>query len=233
VRGKFIAYYRVSTAEQGKSGLGLEAQRKAVRDYLDGGSWELIGEYTEVETGKRSDRPELEKAIAACKKHRARLVIAKLDRLSRNVAFIATLLEKKIDFLCCDNPHATKFNLHILAAVAEFERDAISKRTTEALAAAKARGVKLGNISALPEPNRKPPRPAPRPCGRPLRQPPICRPLPPPPPSTAAASPQQTARAGRPRRSSARAGAWASPPKPPDRAARGPGVRFPGVSRSP
>src|SRR5215471_13783324 len=122
---------------------------KAVRDYVDGGPWELIGEYTEVETGKRSDRPELEKAIAACKKHRARLVIAKLDRLSRNVAFIATLLEKKIDFLCCDNPHATKFNLHILAAVAEFERDAISKRTTEALAAAKARGVKLGNYQRI------------------------------------------------------------------------------------
>jgi len=151
MRGKFIAYYRVSTDKQGRSGLGLEAQRKAVTDYLDGGSWELIGEYTEVESGKGSDRPELEKAIAACKKHRARLVIAKLDRLSRNVAFIATLLEKKIDFLCCDNPHATKFNLHILAAVAEFERDAISKRTTEALAAAKVRGVKLGNYQRIAE----------------------------------------------------------------------------------
>jgi DNA invertase Pin-like site-specific DNA recombinase len=149
MRGKFVAYYRVSTDKQGKSGLGLDAQRKAVRDYLDGGKWELLGEFTEVESGKRSHRPELEKAIAFAKKHRARLVIAKLDRLSRNVAFIATLLEKKVDFLAVDNPHATKFNLQILAAVAEFERDAISKRTKEALAAAKARGVKLGNFARI------------------------------------------------------------------------------------
>jgi DNA invertase Pin-like site-specific DNA recombinase len=145
MRGRFIAYYRVSTDKQGKSGLGLAAQRKAVADYLNGGSWELIGEFTEVESGKRDDRPQLERAIAACKKHRARLIIAKLDRLSRNLAFIATLMERKVDFICCDNPHATKFNLHILAAVAEFERDAISKRTVEALAAAKARGKTLGN----------------------------------------------------------------------------------------
>src|SRR5215813_13468038 len=99
MRGKFIAYYRVSTDRQGKSGLGLEAQRKAVTDYLDGGRWELIGEYTEVESGKRSDRPELEKAIAACKKQRPRLIIAKLDRLSRNVAFISALMERKVDFI--------------------------------------------------------------------------------------------------------------------------------------
>jgi DNA invertase Pin-like site-specific DNA recombinase len=80
----------------------------AVRDYLDGGKWELVGEFTEVESGKRGDRPELEKAIAACKKHRARLIIAKLDRLSRNVAFISALMERKVDFVCCDNPTATK-----------------------------------------------------------------------------------------------------------------------------
>src|SRR5215813_5790846 len=149
MRGKFIAYYRVSTDKQGRSGLGLEAQRKAVTDYLDGGSWELIGEYTEVESGKRSDRPELAKAIAFAKKHRARLVIAKLDRLSRNVAFISALMERKVDFIAVDNPHATKFNLHILAAVAEFERDAISKRTREALAAAKAKGKILGNYARI------------------------------------------------------------------------------------
>ena len=95
MRGKFVAYYRVSIDKQGKSGLGLAAQRKAVRDYLDGGTWELIGEFTEVESGKRSDRPELEKAIAACKKHRARLIIAKLERLSRNVAFISALMEPR------------------------------------------------------------------------------------------------------------------------------------------
>jgi DNA invertase Pin-like site-specific DNA recombinase len=110
----------------------------------------------EIESGKRNDRSELEKAIEACKKHRARLIIAKLDRLSRNVAFIATLMERRVDFLAVDNPTATKFTVHILAAVAEFERDAISKRTKEALAAAKARGttkdgrpLKLGNYQRI------------------------------------------------------------------------------------
>ncbi|MGY3563173.1 DNA invertase Pin-like site-specific DNA recombinase [Bradyrhizobium sp. USDA 4463] len=149
MRGRFIAYYRVSTDKQSKSGLGLDAQKKAVADYLDGGKWELLGEFTEIESGKRSDRPELEKALAACKKHKARLVIAKLDRLSRNVAFIATLMERKVDFIAVDNPHATKFNLHILAAVAEFERDAISARTKAALAAAKAKGRILGNYQRI------------------------------------------------------------------------------------
>src|SRR5215831_19267519 len=133
MRGKFVAYYRVSTDKQGRSGLGFGAQRKAVLYFLDGGRWELLGECTEVETGKRSDR----------------LIIAKLDTLSRNVSFISVLMERKVDFIAVDNPHATKFNLHILAAVAEFERDAISKRTTEALAAARARGVKLGNYARI------------------------------------------------------------------------------------
>jgi DNA invertase Pin-like site-specific DNA recombinase len=155
MRGKFIAYYRVSTDKQGKSGLGFDAQRRAVRDYLDGSKWELVGEFTEVETGKRADRPELEKAIAACKKDRARLVIAKLDRLSRNVAFISALMERKVDFVCCDNPTATKFTIHILAAVAEFEREAISKRTKEALAAAKAKGKRLGNYQRIAEAKQK------------------------------------------------------------------------------
>jgi DNA invertase Pin-like site-specific DNA recombinase len=155
MHGKFIAYYRVSTDKQGKSGLGLDAQRRAVRDYLDGGKWELVGEFTEVETGKRADRPELEKAIAACKKHRARLIIAKLDRLSRNVAFISALMERKVDFVCCDNPTATKFTIHILAAVAEFEREAISMRTKEALAAAKAKGKRLGNYQRIAEAKQK------------------------------------------------------------------------------
>jgi DNA invertase Pin-like site-specific DNA recombinase len=149
VRGKFIAYYRVSSDKQGKSGLGLDAQRKAVADYLDGGQWELVAEFTEIESGKRSDRPELEKAIAVCKKHRARLIIAKLDHLSRNVAFISALMERKVDFIAVDNPTATKFSIHILAAAAELERDAISKRTTEALATAKARGVMLGDYARI------------------------------------------------------------------------------------
>jgi DNA invertase Pin-like site-specific DNA recombinase len=140
-RGKFVAYHRVSTDKQGRSGLGLDAQRKAVADYLNGGEWELVGEFTEVESGKRSDRPELAKALAACKRHKATLVIAKLDRLARNVHFISGLMETKVKFVACDMPEATPFMLHIYAAVAEQEARAISARTKAALAAAKAKGV--------------------------------------------------------------------------------------------
>jgi DNA invertase Pin-like site-specific DNA recombinase len=142
---RFVAYYRVSTARQGQSGLGLDAQQKAVRDYLNGGAWELVEEHTEVESGKHSIRPELAAALAACRRHKATLVIAKLDRLSRNLAFIATLMESKVEFVAVDNPHATKLTLHILAAVAQHEREMISERTHLALQAAKARGVQLGN----------------------------------------------------------------------------------------
>ena len=144
-RGKFVAYYRVSTDRQGESGLGLEAQQKAVRDWLNGGSWQLIGEFTDVETGKSADRPELLKAIEACRRNRAKLVIAKLDRLARNLAFTATLMDSGIEFVAVDNPHANKLTIHILAAVAEHEREQISERTRVALQAAKARGAKLGN----------------------------------------------------------------------------------------
>jgi DNA invertase Pin-like site-specific DNA recombinase len=143
-KGKFISYHRVSTDKQGKSGLGLDAQRKAVADYLDGGEWELVGEFTEVESGKRSDRPELVKALAACKRHKATLVIARLDRLARNVHFISGLMEAKVKFVACDMPEATPFMLHIYAAVAEQEARAISARTKVALQAAKQRGVRLG-----------------------------------------------------------------------------------------
>jgi DNA invertase Pin-like site-specific DNA recombinase len=142
--GKFVAYYRVSTDKQGQSGLGLDAQRAAVMTYLNGGPWKLVAEHTEVETGKRADRPELQKALAACRKHKAKLVIAKLDRLSRNLAFIATLMDSNVEFIAADNPHANRLTVHILAAVAEHERAAISERTKAALAAAKRRGVKLG-----------------------------------------------------------------------------------------
>src|SRR5215218_3176352 len=142
---RFVAYYRVSTDRQGKSGLGLEAQQKAVLDYLDGGKWELVETFTEVESGKRADRPELAKALEACRRHKATLVIAKLDRLSRNLAFIATLMDSSRDFVAVDNPHATRLTLHILAAVAEHEREMISARTKAALQAAKARGKRLGN----------------------------------------------------------------------------------------
>ena len=149
-RGKFVVYYRVSTDQQGKSGLGLEAQQAAVRDYLNGGSWQLVAEHVEIETGKRDDRPELVKALETCRKHRARLVIAKLDRLSRNLAFIATLMDSGVEFVAVDNPHANKLTVHILAAVAEHEREMISERTKAALQAARARGTRLGN-PRLPE----------------------------------------------------------------------------------
>jgi len=142
---KFIAYYRVSTDRQGRSGLGLDAQQTAVRSYLNGGSWDLVGEFTEVESGKNNSRPELAKALEACRKHRARLVIAKLDRLSRNLAFIAALMESGVEFVAVDNPHANKLTVHILAAVAQHEREMISERTRNALQAAKARGKVLGN----------------------------------------------------------------------------------------
>jgi DNA invertase Pin-like site-specific DNA recombinase len=142
--GRFVAYFRVSTARQGRSGLGLEAQRTAVTDYLNGGRWKLCAEFTEIESGKRSDRPELAKALAACRVHKATLVIAKLDRLARNVCFIANLMEAGVDFVAVDMPAANRLTVHILAAMAEHEAAAISARTKAALAAAKARGVQLG-----------------------------------------------------------------------------------------
>ncbi len=141
---QFIAYYRVSTDKQGKSGLGIDAQRRTVAEFA--GITGLIAEYTEVESGKRhTNRPQLLAAMAECKKRKATLLIAKLDRLSRNVAFISNIMESKVDFIACDMPQATKFNIHIMAAVAEHEREMTSKRTTAALYEAKQRGVKLGN----------------------------------------------------------------------------------------
>jgi DNA invertase Pin-like site-specific DNA recombinase len=142
--GKFVAYYRVSTERQGRSGLGLHAQRKAVMDYLNGGAWNLVAEFTETESGKLADRPELLKALEACRRQKATLVIAKLDRLSRNVAFISNLMEGGVEFVAVDFPSANKLTLHVLAAVAEHEREMISQRTRDALAAAKARGTALG-----------------------------------------------------------------------------------------
>lgn len=141
---EFVAYYRVSTDRQGASGLGLEAQRAAVASFVTGRG-QLAAEFTEVESGRRSDRPELHAALAACQRQRAMLVIAKLDRLARNVAFIAGLMESGVEFVAVDMPEANRLTLHILAAVAEHEREAISQRTKAALAAAKARGTKLGN----------------------------------------------------------------------------------------
>jgi DNA invertase Pin-like site-specific DNA recombinase len=143
-QGKFVAYYRVSTAKQGRSGLGLEAQQEAVRSYLNGGAWQLVDEVVEVESGERNDRPKLAEALRLCRLHGATLIIAKLDRLARNVAFISNLMESGVEFTAVDFPQANRLTVHILAAVAEHEAKAISTRTRDALAAAKARGKKLG-----------------------------------------------------------------------------------------
>ena len=135
------AYLRVSTQRQGISGLGLEAQRKAIETLLEGKPYQ---EFIEIESGKKAKRPELEAAIAYCRKHKAKLVIAKLDRLARNVHFISGLMETGIDFIAADMPNADRFMLHVYAAMAEEEGRRISERTKAALAAAKARGVELG-----------------------------------------------------------------------------------------
>jgi len=142
---RLIAYYRVSTVRQGRSGLGLEAQQSDVERYAAASGGTVIATYTEVESGKRRERPKLVKAVAHARRAGAKLVIAKLDRLARNVAFIASLMEDGFEFVCCDNPHVNRLTLHLLAAVAEHEAQQISTRTKAALAAAKARGVKLGS----------------------------------------------------------------------------------------
>ena len=143
--GKFVSYLRVSTDRQGRSGLGLEAQRKAVADYLNGGNWELIAEFVEVETGKRDDRPKLREALHRAKVTGATLVIAKLDRLSRNLAFIAALQDSGAKFVAADMPEANETMIQFMAVIAQHERKMISTRTKAALAAARARGKRLGN----------------------------------------------------------------------------------------
>lgn len=143
-----IAYYRVSTKQQGKSGLGLDAQRKTVEEFAASRGQTIVAEFTEVESGTRNSRPALAAALAACKKQKSTLVIAKLDRLARKLSKITELLDGKLEFVACDNPFATKFTIQILGAVGELEAEMISKRTKEGLAAAKARGVRLGNQQA-------------------------------------------------------------------------------------
>ena len=144
----FIAYYRVSTDRQGASGLGLEAQSAAVARHIAPAV--LLTEYTEIESGKKhTNRPQLLAALQECRRKKATLVIAKLDRLGRNVAFISALMDSGADFVCCDNPHANRLMLHMLAAFAEHEREQISQRTKAALTAVKSRGVKLGNPRPL------------------------------------------------------------------------------------
>lgn len=144
-----IAYLRVSTTKQGHDGLGIEAQREAVRRYCNHLQSELLGEFVEVESGKCNDRPVMAQALAACRDQRATLIIAKLDRLGRSVSFIAGLMEAKVPFVAVDMPFATPLLLHVMAAFAEHERTQISARTRAALAAAKVRGVELGKNGKL------------------------------------------------------------------------------------
>jgi DNA invertase Pin-like site-specific DNA recombinase len=148
--GKFISYLRVSTDKQGRSGLGLEAQRAAVDSYLNGGRWTLVAEYVETESGRRTDRRQLAKALAHAEAIRATVVFAKLDRLTRNVDLLRSLVTSNVDLVFCDLPHVPagamgRFLLTQMASVAELEAGLISERTKAALVAAKARGVKLGN----------------------------------------------------------------------------------------
>ena len=143
--GRFVVYYRVSTDKQGKSGLGLEAQKSTVMNYLNGGNHEVVGEYTEIESGGKIDRPELEKAIRDSRLKDARLIVAKLDRLSRDLGFITTLQKAGVRFTVAEMPDATELTIHIYAAMAQHERKLISQRTKEALARAKANGKQLGN----------------------------------------------------------------------------------------
>jgi len=145
---RFVAYYRVSTARQGRSGLGLDAQRESVRVHT-AGQGGVLAEYQDIESGKDDDRPELCKALDHCRMTGARLLIAKLDRLSRSVAFIAHMMNAGVKFTACDMPDANELTVHIVAAVAQAERKAIGERTRAALQAAKARGVKLGNPGNL------------------------------------------------------------------------------------
>lgn len=146
--GKFVAYFRVSTDRQGQSGLGLDAQREAVMRYLSAGGWPPLAEFTEVETGKGSNaldrRPQLQAALTFARKHKATLIIAKLDRLARNVHFVSGLMETGVPFVAADRPDADRFLIHLEAALAEREAKLVSDRTKAALAAAKARGRVLG-----------------------------------------------------------------------------------------
>lgn len=142
--GSLVLYFRVSTSRQGASGLGLEAQEAAVNVYLNGGAWKVAARFTEVESGKNNDRVELAKAIKACRVYGAKLLIAKLDRLSRDAHFLLGLEKAGVEFTAADMPNANRLTLGIMAMVAEEERRMISARTKAALAAAKARGTKLG-----------------------------------------------------------------------------------------
>lgn len=149
--GRFVSYFRVSTQKQGRSGLGLEAQREAVTTYLNGGDWTVLAEFVEVESGRDADRPELAKALERCRLTGATLVIAKLDRLARDAHFLLGLQKAGVEFVACDMPTANRLTVGIMALVAEEEARAISARTKAALAAAKARGTVLGGYRGGPK----------------------------------------------------------------------------------
>jgi len=152
---KYVSYYRVSTQKQGHSGLGLESQKQTVLNFLNGGQWEIVKEFTEVESGKKNNRKELEEAIKYCKLTGSTLLIAKLDRLSRNLNFITTLQESNVSFVCCDMPDANSFTIQVMAALAQKEVEMISERTRLALAQCKQRGVRLGMPENLTDESRK------------------------------------------------------------------------------
>jgi DNA invertase Pin-like site-specific DNA recombinase len=153
MNGRFVAYYRVSTDKQGRSGLGLEAQQATIRGFLNGGDWQLVGEVVEVESGRLAERPQLAQALARCRVMGATLVVANVSRLTRSVAFLSRLLEAGVEVRFCDLPQIEgptgRFMLQQMAAVAELEAGLIGDRTKKALAAAKANGVKLGNPENL------------------------------------------------------------------------------------
>ena len=144
-----VAYLRVSTSRQGRSGLGLEVQRRIISDYLASRNWEQIEEFVEIESGRKDDREQLMKALRLCQITGATLIIAKLDRLSRDAHFIGSVMKSNIDFVACDLPEANKFTISIFAALAEHERELISQRTRDALHAAKDKGRRLGTPANL------------------------------------------------------------------------------------
>lgn len=148
---KYTAYYRVSTADQGRSGLGLEAQQETVKRYIEKMGGELLEEFTEIESGTKNDRPQLQRALNLARRRGSILIIAKLDRLSRNHLFISQLMESKVEFVACDIPEANTFTIHIFSALAQQERELISTRTKQALQAKKAQGIALGTPRNLSE----------------------------------------------------------------------------------
>jgi len=170
--GQFVAYYRVSTQRQGRSGLGIDAQKKAVLDFLDGGRWSLVAAFEEHETGRDNDRPKLREAMALCRVRNATLVIARIDRLSRNAHFLLGLQEAKVRFVAADMPDANELTVGIMAVIAQAESKRISANTKAAMAAARARGRKLGHMGPISR-RRGAPRAVPGHWRqRPLKQPP-------------------------------------------------------------